>query len=424
MKRSLAFLALLFSLMGGLRSQSIIITFEGTVSEVPAALDSILVMNQTAGGDTTIYFPDQVLVLGTVGISEAGTPGPSMQALPNPFAGSTEVVMHSTGSEALITLHDVAGRTLVARSANLPAGFQRIRVSSEGPGVHLLTVVQGGVRSTLRLTATEGDGVASLSIFGGADRGVSKSDRSVFTWAPGDALRYIGYATNGDIVHSGAIDEVPEATATRTFVMAAGAVCPGSPTVTDIDGNVYPAVQIGGQCWMAENLNTTRYNDGSTIPNVTDPLSWIPLTSGAWCSYDNDGTNDDDHGKLYNWYAALNLNICPQGWHVPADSEWTALSDHLGGPSVAGGKMKAISGLWVTPNIDATNESGFSALPAGGRGGFHGEFGLRGTGGFWWSTSAGVAMYAGLYGLGNFGGAFGRSSVPGGSGFCLRCIKD
>ncbi|MBK9513099.1 MAG: fibrobacter succinogenes major paralogous domain-containing protein [Flavobacteriales bacterium] len=132
-------------------------------------------------------------------------------------------------------------------------------------------------------------------------------------------------------MHSAAIDEVPDATATHTFVMAAGAICPESPTVTDIDGNVYPAVQIGGQCWMAANLKTTRYRDGSTIPNVLDQNAWIqPDLGPAWCNYDNSPANDVIHGKLYNWSAAANPNTCPQGWHLPSNSEWTVLTDNLG----------------------------------------------------------------------------------------------
>jgi hypothetical protein len=161
---------------------------------------------------------------------------------------------------------------------------------------------------------------------------MAKSDRSLFTWTPGDALRYIGYATDAGVVHSAAIEEVVVATATRVFELFAGIICQESPTVTDIDGNVYRNVQIGGQCWMAANLKTTRYRDGTIIPNVTGNSAWTQLTTGAWAHYENSASYENPYGKLYNWYAAANPNICPQGWHVPTDSEWQQLESALGMP--------------------------------------------------------------------------------------------
>jgi uncharacterized protein (TIGR02145 family) len=285
-------------------------------------------------------------------------------------------------------------------------------------------VVQGGVRNSLRLMATEGAGVVGLSNVGGPVQGAPKSDRSLFTWAPGDELRYIGYATSGDVLHSAAIDEVPVASATRTFVMATGAACPDSPTVTDIDGNVYPVVQIGSQCWMATNLKTSRYRDGSNISNVTDNTAWTQLSSGAWCNYDNSPANDATYGKLYNWYAAANPNICPQGWHVPTDVEWTVLTNYLGGEPVAGGKMKAVSPLWEAPNTGATNESGFSGLPGGYRDYPNGPFDYLGTNGFWWSGSESDADYAWYRNLDTDIATVLRNYNSKIYGFCLRCLRD
>lgn len=422
MARFSLLVASLIFLVSGLRSQIIVVTFEGTVDGAPTPVDSVLVMNLTQGGDTMIYFPDDQLVLGTTGIRAAGRVGSAMQGLPNPFAGSTEVVLDAIGGMALLELHDVAGRELVSHAANLAAGTHRFRVNCERPGVHLLTVVQGGVRSALRLMATEGAGVAGLSLMGGSDRGAPKSDRSLFAWTPGDELRYIEYATSGGVLHSAAIDEVPVASATRTFALAAGAVCPDEPSVTDIDGNTYPAVQIGSQCWMAADLKTTRYRDGSTIPNVTDNIAWTSLATGAWCNYDNNPSNDATYGKLYNWYAAANPNICPQGWHVPTDAEWTVLTDHLGGV-IAGGKMKATI-LWNAPNAGATNESGFSGLPSGScsyADGYFNDLGIRGN---WWSaTENGPELAWYRYVVYDFSGV-NRNFTSKRYGFCLRCVRD
>jgi uncharacterized protein (TIGR02145 family) len=197
--------------------------------------------------------------------------------------------------------------------------------------------------------------------------------------------------------------------------------CPD--TVTDIDGNVYNVVQIGNQCWTKENLRTTRYNNGSVIPNVTSDLAWVSLNTPAWCNYNNSPANDAVYGKLYNWYTVAAGNLCPTGWHVPTDAEWTVLTDFLGGTSVAGGKMKSTTG-WNAPNTAATNESGFSGIPGGCRDGDVGGFGSVGYSGYWWSSSeggTGDAWGRSLYY--DFGGAT-RNDVNKLNGFSVRCLRD
>lgn len=140
-------------------------------------------------------------------------------------------------------------------------------------------------------------------------------------------------------------------------------------TVTDYDGNVYQTVKIGDQWWMAENLKATHYRNGEAIPNVTDKPTWVGLSTGAYCEYENNSTNVTTYGRLYNWYAVNDSrNIAPTGWHVPTDAEWITMTTYLGGGSVAGGKMKETGTThWGSPNTGATNESGFTALPGGYR---------------------------------------------------------
>jgi uncharacterized protein (TIGR02145 family) len=171
-------------------------------------------------------------------------------------------------------------------------------------------------------------------------------------------------------------------------------------TVTDIDGNVYRTVQIGNQMWMAENLRATKYNNGDEIPTDLDNNNWSTTTSGAYVIYDlnhwsADGINSleemvEAYGKLYNWYAVDDSRgLCPEGWHVPTDEEWTILVDFLGGSSVAGGKMKSTHTepephpRWRSPNTGATNESGFSGLPGGYRDGLGYYGGIGGVGYLW-----------------------------------------
>jgi len=173
-----------------------------------------------------------------------------------------------------------------------------------------------------------------------------------------------------------------------TFSTSAINGCSGGiTTVTDIDGNIYPTVEIGNQCWTKENLKTTKYADGSVITHITSDAQWRSIKSGAWSNYGNSLDNDSTYGKLYNWYTVADpRNVCPAGWHVPTDAEWTTLTDFLGGPSVAGGKMKATTG-WEAPNTGATNESGFSGLPGGYRYWHNGTFNSVGYFGGWWGSS-------------------------------------
>jgi uncharacterized protein (TIGR02145 family) len=195
-------------------------------------------------------------------------------------------------------------------------------------------------------------------------------------------------------------------------------------SVIDVDGNVYATVVIGTQTWMAENLKTSKFADGSVIPNVNNG-DWMFLSTPAWCNYDNSAENDITYGKLYNWYTVADpRNLCPAGWHVPSDAEWTTLTTFLGGTSAAGGKMKTTSG-WDAPNTAATNESGFSGLPGGYRNRNTGSFLSVGGSGNWWSSSETTltpfALYRKLiYTNGNAG--WSTSEKP--NGFSVRCLRD
>ena len=166
-------------------------------------------------------------------------------------------------------------------------------------------------------------------------------------------------------------------------------------TVTDIDGNVYETVIIGDQLWMAENLKVTHYRNGDEIPTGYSNDDWSNLFTGAYAVYDDDPSNAEIYGNLYSWYAIdLETGVCPEGWHVPTDDEWTILSDYLGGSDIAGGKLKECtegscpeSEYWNSPNEGATNESGFTGLPGGCRGGGSGSYLYLGGSGFFWSST-------------------------------------
>jgi len=182
---------------------------------------------------------------------------------------------------------------------------------------------------------------------------------------------------------------------------------------------------------MAENLRTTKYQNGDAIPNVTDSISWKNLTTGAWCYYNNDASNvQRKYGKLYNWYAATDSrNIAPKGWHVPSDAEWSTLTTYLGGEEVAGGKLKETGTFnwgsfnWGSSNTGATNETGFSAIPGGLRN-FVGTFIFLGYGGYWWSSTerftSSVWIRFTTCGAGNVD----RNYFDKQNGYSVRCVRN
>ena len=199
------------------------------------------------------------------------------------------------------------------------------------------------------------------------------------------------------------------------------------PALVDIDGNSYKTVYIGKQLWMAENLKVSKYNDGTIIKQYSfDP---VPNTVGAWSNYYSSVTYDATFGKLYNWYVVSpitdgNKNVCPIGWHVPTDAEWTILTEYLGGEFVAGGKMKEIGTTnWNSPNSSATNISLFTGLPAGfqDQNGFYNSIKSIG---FWWSASDSTTDSAWIRILDSNTGGVLRISESKRWGFSIRCLKD
>ncbi len=219
--------------------------------------------------------------------------------------------------------------------------------------------------------------------------------------------------------------------------------------LTDIDGNVYPTVVIGEQVWMAKNLAVSRYPDGIPIPFVPQDEWWdsLRVDEKGYCFYNNSTSNLAIYGALYSWSAAVNgqdsithelqviQGVCPDGWHLPSDSDWLELETYLGMPvqeantqgwrGEIGGKLKSTGReFWLIPNEGATNLTRFSALPAGDRFPNGDYFNLRYIALFWtssnydeetaWARGLGyhvTTMYRGHEDTKNWG-------------FSVRCVKD
>jgi uncharacterized protein (TIGR02145 family) len=203
--------------------------------------------------------------------------------------------------------------------------------------------------------------------------------------------------------------------------------------MTDQEGTVYKTIVIGTQEWMAENLNTSIYRNGDAIPTGLSNSEWentLITQQGAWAYYDNDASYACPYGKLYNWYACTDARqLCSVGWHVPTYGEWSVLETYLGGEDVAGGKMKttgtieAATGLWYLPNTVATNSSGFSGAPAGGRDniGVYRGLGLSGN---WRTSSEFDADQAWVSFLFNTVGTSYKINGDKQAGLSVRCLRD
>lgn len=188
-------------------------------------------------------------------------------------------------------------------------------------------------------------------------------------------------------------------------------------------GNVYDTVEIGTQVWLTENLKTTKYNNGVSIPLITDNDQWASMSSAAFCWYGNNSIVKEDYGALYNWWAVNVSFLCPVGYHVPTKVEWQTLIEYLGGEEIAGDKLKATgTQFWQTGNY-ATNESSFTALPGGIRNPKDGTYYSMRDYGYWWSSTQDGEYASRLtmhYSLSNaiLTNWFKES------GFSVRCIKD
>jgi len=202
------------------------------------------------------------------------------------------------------------------------------------------------------------------------------------------------------------------------------------------DGTHYNVVKIGNQLWMAENLKYLPGVVGPETGSVTDPYCYVYDYNGTDVAEAKATENYQTYGVLYNWPAAMAgsgssednpsgvQGVCPTGWHLPSDAEWTPLIDYLGGDVVAGGKLKETGYThWNSPNTDGTNETGFTALPGGGRNSA-GELINIGYNGYWWSTTDGINDYAWGRFMSYDDSKVVRFFNTKENGFSVRCVRD
>jgi uncharacterized protein (TIGR02145 family) len=197
-------------------------------------------------------------------------------------------------------------------------------------------------------------------------------------------------------------------------------------SVTDQEGNVYKTIFIGAREWMAENLNSSIYRNGASIPTNLDDIAWSSTTNGAWAYANNEPDNACPYGKLYNWYACMDSRgLCPTGWHIPSLDEWSTLAyatDFAGIALKSVGTIQSGTGLWYESIISGNNNLGFSAIPGGIRN-VNGSFGSIGYFGNYWSSSTGGPVYSLVLGY-NDPYAFLYDNSMESEGLSVRCLRD
>lgn len=401
------------------------ITFTGTGAST--TVSSVIVQNLTKGTIVTVP-TGNVLNLSDApnAVELLNEDDETIRIYPDAVEGKFTVSFFAkqAGSTQL-NAFSIDGRKIAGITENLQIGINSFQLSLP-KGSFVIQVVGNGYAYTAKMINQTGsvrkpevsyNGTVKLATYNPQKSKNSAPSITTMTYTTGDQLLYKGISGN----YSTIVTDVPTASKTINFDFV---------TCADADGNNYTTVTIGTQTWMVENLKTTKYSDGTAIPMVTDNSAWFNLSTPAYCWYNNDeATNKNTYGALYNRSAVNTSKLAPAGWHVPTDAEWTTLTTYLGGESVAGGKLKEVgTDNWSSPNIGATNVSGFSALPGGGRGDSGGRFFRIGNYGSWWSTTEYDASNPWIRVLDNYSSSLSRCTNNlygyGTNGFSVRCVKD
>ena len=376
--KTFTFSILMIIAVPGIYAQNYQIGFAGTGAST--TVDSVKVENLSQCKSLTLAGTDTLNLNATVGINESRKPRETeVSVYPNPSSGyfSVDFVTSKAGN-ALIGLYDMSGRMILQKKEFFPEGHHSFLLNGLQGGVYILKVESADQRVSARLISyAEGSGCPSINKTepaGGTKNGQylngtmilrdPEGTKSIIVmqFNAGDTLKFTGKSGNYRTV----CILVPAQSQTLTFNFV---------SCTDADSNHYTVVQVDSQLWMKDNMKTTRYRDGSAIPNVTDSAAWGNLNTGAYCDYHNLPAEGAYYGHLYNYYAVADpRNLCPQGWHVASHSEWNMMEkflDNTVDTAALGGTGKVIGRIlkegcdtrWAY--MDSTyglNSSGFTAL--------------------------------------------------------------
>jgi uncharacterized protein (TIGR02145 family) len=429
MKRLLFLLVVFFSLQANAQTYSI--SFSGT------GLSIVKVQNLTTDAIVDVPAGDVLVLSTTTGIPEVNNMKSSgLKVYPNPMTDkSTLEILPPLAGDAIISVCDMTGKVLTQYKGYIENYTQEFSLSGIKNGLYIITVQGNDYHFSEKLfTNGKSTGTANIAKISNNIQAVTEKKALMnskgvqatvdMAYNNGERLKYTAVSGNNSTV----MTDIPTADKTVTFTFT---------ECKDGDNNYYPVVQIGTQLWMAENLKTTSYNDGTAIPNITDYTEWAALTTGSYCDYDNNPANSTIYGRLYNWFTVDNnaptkiasnggKNVCPTSWHMPGDDEWTNLTTYLGGEDVAGDKLKETGTThWSSSYTGATNESGFTGLPGGYRAfmGFFENIGGSGCG-YWGSSTEYTTTLAWYRFLGYCYTNVNRYYSEKRTGHSVRCVRD
>jgi uncharacterized protein (TIGR02145 family) len=380
---------LITGLLSDIFSQPYQITFTG--SAAATTIDSVQVWNLNQNTTLKMSGTDILVLDVVVGIHQNLDNFNEITVYPNPFSDICFLEINSLEeqqTEVLIT--DVKGNLVLSQSLNLVAGIQKFSINNLPKGIFFIRISSEKISFTGKMICVNNESVGPvyLKLLSSSEKSRIKTNQPFINnrvkdedamltykhmnYTPGDRLLFSGKSGNYRTI----ISMIPNHSQVLDFRFV---------PCMDYDGNHYAVVHIGGQTWMAENLKTTHYSNGSPIPNVTIDTSWANLNTGAYCDYDNLTANAAIYGHLYNSFTACDSrNAAPSGWRVPRSEDFQDLFYFLG--DSVGMRLKE-TGLthWQSPNACATNETGFSGLPAGIR--YHVGFAYQGYFSYFWGTS-------------------------------------
>ncbi len=331
MKSTILIILLAFT-SAGAHAQNYMIGFAGTGESTN--VDSVKVENLSQCTSASLAGTDMLHLSGTVGVNEFGNqPHNSILVYPNPSPGSCSVEFElSSNNHVILGLYDMLGKEVLQQYGFLARGNHVFQLDGIPRGIYVLKIYTDHSQHTAKLASialTKGIPVLQkASAFGKGPQmntmcaSESKSSRNTKTvmdmkFNAGDTLKFTGYSGNCRTIQM----LFPNQSQTVTFQFV---------KCTDADGNNYAVVQLGAQLWMQENLRTTKYQDGSNIPNVPDSATWGSLTTGAWCDFHNDPAEGEYYGHLYNYHAvADSRNLSPSGWHVATQTEWNIMEKFI-----------------------------------------------------------------------------------------------
>lgn len=400
-------------------SQDYKICFNGSGSSL--TVESVTVENLTQGTSLTINGSDTLNLKAVItGVNVQANPkNKSINIYPNPVISDCTLEFSTINDgNVFIEIFDLAGKLVIKTNENLARGNHFFKISGLHAGVYIVKMTSGQYSYVTKLVSEQQHGNSGRIVYQSSKlySGLKSASIKVakMQYNTGDKLKFKGVSG----IYSTIITDMPTSSKTIDFKFI---------DCTDGDNNHYSVVAMGNNFyWMAENLRTTKYNNGSDIPNVTDNAIWQTLKTPAYCWYNNDPVSyKEPYGAFYNYYIAQNaINVCPSGWHISTSDEWSSLVNNFGGETMAGGKLKETGTThWFSPNADAIDEKGFSAV-AGGM--VSNSFSSIKMNGLWMSPDPSNIYnpYDVAYIMGYNKATVMKNNYSKGTGLSIRCVFD